>query len=133
MRGRPRKPTAKLKLERGAIYESEYPGRGNEPNPDGVPPKPSWLSKAGEEFWTLEIQSLIDLGVLTRQDRCICWMACKEYQRYMAGRTKADQTNGFRNLMRILPLLGLTPADRSRVVAKQPSSKLTIVGARERA
>ena len=55
-------------------------------------------------------------------------MACREWQWYMNADSERARDDGFRNLMRVLPLLGLTPADRAKIPSGELKSSLKVPG-----
>lgn len=133
MRGRPRQPTATLALKHGTVYSSKYPGRDREPRPGGKPVKPKWLNEDGKHFWRDQVVSLIRLGVVTKQDTAVVSAACLSWQDFVGADTAAEKDKAFARLMRCLAVLGLTPADRSKVAAVEPKAAAGVVSERKRA
>ena len=58
MAGRPRKPTAVLKLEQGKVYASRYGDRSGEPSGQGVPLQPELTGRA-LEHWQAVVPRLV--------------------------------------------------------------------------
>jgi len=117
---RPRKPTKVLEMQ-GAYKANPQrkKERVNEPKPDtdiGNPPR--GFTAAQKKIW----QEMIDItpdGVITRMDRFILEvvsvMLCRFREAY-TGRGKPLQSSEYGILMRALTSLGMTPADRSKVL-----------------
>lgn len=135
-KGRKSKPTA-LKVLAG--NPGKRPLNTEEPQPALVlPAAPVDLSELGRAKWDELSALLYNQGILTELDLDLLFLYCRNYEEYTAASalvringTVLKSTNGnpFQNpylsianqaqerMLRILSLMGMTPADRSKVHA----------------
>ena len=120
--GRPRKPTAILKLE-GAYQPSMHGYRGDEPQPTGRPIKPKGMSADASKFWDRMVPSLTSLGIATDLDTpsleqmCIWWGEVKKLLRV---KKRANQwtyqfASADKQWRHYASCFGMTPSDRAKL------------------
>lgn len=116
---RPRKPTA-IKELNGAYKKDPQRRPENEPQPSGpLGEPPKYFTKRRKDIWR-EIELNAAEGVLTISDRLAVEMLTNLVykQRYAADDFKASDGA---LLAKMLSQLGMTPADRSKIVVpKKP-------------
>ena len=121
--GRPRKPTAQLHLH-GGYRPDRHASRSAEPQPDGVPEKPTDLPKYALEHWDRVVPGLVATGVAKACDGPALLMLCHwwhELQTLRKQRKKDDQqrlqlmAKCQRNWNDLAFRFGMTPVDRSRL------------------
>jgi phage terminase small subunit len=121
--GRPRKPTALLKLSGSADKHPErLAARANEPQPDpNLGNCPSLLTKEQKKIWK-EIVSEIAPGVLTKTDRKQVEIAVRLLERIRKG---TDRPSDISNFQKCLSMLGMNPVERSKVsvTPREPEGK----------
>jgi hypothetical protein len=114
----PRVPTAKLEA-RGAYlrHPERKRARKNEPQPTGeLGEPPKHLDRAEKAAWNY-VASLLAPGVAANRDR----IAMEEIACLLVSCRRKRATSAERNLLRgYLRDFGMTPADSSRVSARQP-------------
>ena len=120
--GRPRKPTAQLKLE--GKYRPDRHG-GEEPQPDGLPKKPRGLPKNASKFWDSTVPRLVELGLATDLDSCMLTQLARWYDVYQSC-MDAYEKEGLRHQMvsagtawkqfdALAAKFGLTPVDPAKL------------------
>lgn len=127
--GRPRKPTAILKLE-GDYAPSRHGFRGGEPQPEGSPCRPKGMPKDAAAFWDEYVPRLVKIGVATAIDApalegmCRWWARLQrhnnaELQDY---RTETLAAMCEKQLKDYFSKFGMTPSDRAKLsVGESPS------------
>lgn len=135
MRGRPRKPTATIELERGRVYEAHYGDRTHEPEfAIDFGPMPSDFGPAARQIWETRTAELIEAGVLKSADWQTWCLACRVWESaQFTGMPTPAQRWAIGEWRRFAAIFGLSPADRSRVAATPPKAKEGLVGIRKRA
>lgn len=116
-KGNPRKPTAMK-----ALQGTERPCRKNpfEPTPlSELPPPPVKLTREEKKAWKT-LAGCVAPGVATNSDLPLFTMASKLFARMMEDTISDSQ---YATLLRCLSQLGMTPADRSRIVAIKTEEK----------
>lgn len=116
MGGRPRKPTAALKLA-GAFEKDPKRGkaRENEPKPLGkIGDAPDTLDIASQEIWN---DMAAEAFWLTSADRFLLEIAAK-YMAYF--RMGGNDTKTIGQLITVLNKLGFGPAERSKISGPAP-------------
>lgn len=78
--GRPRKPTAILKLE-GDYSPSRHGYRGAEPQPQGEPRKPDGLPRDASRHWDEQVPRLVAMGVVKSVDGPALEEMCRWWSR----------------------------------------------------
>lgn len=139
-RGRPRKPTAALKLH-GGYRNNEHGNRAAEPQPEGKPTKPRGMKKHAVELWDRIVPQLVSMGVAKEIDTTILRTACEMYHLYREALKVAEKfpidkdariavTSYFAAFERAATKLGISPVDRTRVKAdvKPEEDRLTAFG-----
>jgi len=116
---RPRKPTEVLKLN-GAFAKDPARTRAvgpKSPRPLGMPPK--YFTQAEAEIW-VEIESNVAAGVLTSAERYVMELLSR-----LVARFRADWLTGteMSQMTWCCSHLGMTPADRSKVVGDVPDGE----------
>jgi|SRR5579859_87678 len=111
---RPRKPTEVLKLT-GAFRKDPQrrAARSSEPSggsPVGEPPE--YFGDDLIDLWR-ELVGISPAGVLTQADRWTVEVACRMMRMLRSGIFGAAEVN---TLIRCLSQMGMTPADRSKIV-----------------
>lgn len=120
--GRPRKPTAILKLE-GDYSPSRHGYRGAEPQPDGTPRKPIGLPRDAGLHWDQIVPELSRLGVATRIDEAALEDMCRWWGRMQVLSRKTKQDYRTLTLAAMCAKqwrdyasrFGLTPSDRAKL------------------
>lgn len=118
--GRPRKPTHLHKLQgTGQAHPERMRARAGEPEPvGGVGPCPERLGDAIAEAWDYIVGSAAP-GVLTSSDRIAVQLAAALLARFWLAPMAVDPKDVAR-LHALLGAMGMTPADRSKVVVAKP-------------
>ena len=143
--GRLPRPTA-LKVLAGEKHKDRI--NTNEPKaPPGEPPMPAGLDEAGATMWRALVAALDSLGILSTADAIALQMFCETYSGYREAHDKSKEfgqvliQNGIpkRNpymtevhmhraeLLKQQAEFGLTPAQRSRIVAPGADKPLDIL------
>lgn len=131
MMGRPRKPTAILKLE-GDYAPSRHGFRGNEPQPDGEPLRPIGLDVDAARLWDGYVPQLVRMGVAKSVDAPALEDMCRWWGRLQVLNRKKDQQD-YRTLTLAamcakqcrdyFSRFGMTASDRARLsVGETPST-----------
>lgn len=137
-----RKPTA-LKLVKGTAQPCRM--NPNEPQPDiTIPEAPHHLSKYARAEWNRMAPLLEAMGLISEEDRSAFAMYCQHYGRHVKAEYMIRKhgeiektTNGniiqspwvsisntaSREAHKLLSAFGMTPADRSKVHAKEKQKK----------
>jgi len=91
----------------------------NEPRPEpGVPDMPAWLPRRARPFWGRLVADLEPLGVLTKADVFALAMLADCLGEWRAKAARGKPVDGpSRRALSMFAHFGLTPADRSKVVA----------------
>lgn len=127
-RGRPRKPTATLKLM-GAFRNNRHAERENEPQPTGTPVAPAWLDETGLELWNRLVPKLIAIGVAKDFDNeslgsmCRWWSAWRKADAALVenGITTAGMNQSvaaWKQFSLLASKFGLTPVDRTKIAVE---------------
>lgn len=120
--GRPRKPTAILKLQ-GDCSPSRYGYRGAEPEPTGQPRKPMGLSRDASSHWDAIVPELIRTGVAKGVDESAIEDMCRWWGRLQVLNRRREQDYRTLTLAAMCAKqwrdyasrFGLTPSDRARL------------------
>ena len=124
--GRPRKPTAELRLHGSLDHDKKrHVGRASEPQPTGEPTRPSDLAGWAKVHWEKNAEQLVRLGIAKQLDEdalasmCEWWAEWKQLQNGEAGET------GYKRLIQmamchkqwrdLASRFGLTPSDRANL------------------
>jgi hypothetical protein len=114
--GRPRKPTALLKLT-GAYRKDRH---GDAPElPVGLPPCPAWLGASSAELWPEVGAMLVGLGVMSAPMTLALAMLCEALADYVRGREPKD----WDRVMRALRECGMTPSALASVQKVREADK----------
>lgn len=120
---RPRTPTALHALKGTAqVHPERMRERANEPQPfGGVGPCPERLGPEIAEAWDYLVASSA-AGVLTSMDKAILQLAATLFAKFWKSPMEFEAKD-FGRLETMLGRMGMSPADRSKVViAKAPTS-----------
>ena len=143
MTGRPRKPTARKKIE-GTYRPDRAPKNEAEPV-SGVPPAPAWFTEGARREWDRLIPELEAVGLATGVDHWALVGYCESFDRYqelgekiarMGEDRYQESASGWRQvqpeiaeqkqlldtLCRLSGKLGISPSDRTKVEANPKSS-----------
>ena len=120
---RPRKPTAIHVLKGTAEkHPDRMRARGNEPQPQGgIGPCPEKLGPKVAEAWDSLVEGCAP-GVLTSMDRVAMQLAASLLARFWAGPLECD-IKVVGRLHSLLGSMGMTPADRSKVVVAKEQKR----------
>ena len=118
---RPRTPTAELEARGGFLKHPERKSaRAGEPKPTGeLGDPPEELNRDEKKVWR-EVAALIPPGVAKNSDRIAMELIACLLGKFRRNRASVGEIN---QLLSLLAKMGMTPADRSRVVAVLPESQ----------
>lgn len=120
--GRPRTPTAKLKLH-GDYRSDRHGDRAAEPKPSGKPVKPAGMAKDAAAHWDAVVPGLVATGVATAADAPALAAMCQWHAEYLTAKRKTVKdrkrlmmmVSAHREWMQLASKFGLTPVDRARI------------------
>jgi P27 family predicted phage terminase small subunit len=130
-RGPAPKTVHELKL-RGTYREDRHAARAIIPNPTGTPTKPKSLTGEASKFWDEIVPQLVEAGSVRRLDVKAIVVACEAWALYRKVLAKVnrypfvkDYRMAYRayhaSLQESIRKLGLSPADRARLVGNGPA------------
>ena len=130
---RPRKPSA-LKILEGTHRKDRDGAADAEPQPTGVPQKPSGLKEHASKLWDDLIPQLTALGVATSVDGPALGEMCQWFDRYIRWGEALDKMGirakthyrltvqvsmASKRFQSIASRFGLTPADRTKIMVRE--------------
>lgn len=114
--GRPRKPTATLKLL-GRYREDKNGVRVDESAMSPLDTKPSCLSPLGVELWDSLVVQQSAAGVAKATDWAMAAGMCNWWAAYREADNIKDANIAWRNFVTAAAKFGLSPADRAKLAA----------------